>query len=73
MLNSDNPKSFWNKLKRMCNSRQQTLNDITKDQWVEHFEKLFKDGPNPENNTENIDDIEYDITEGELEDIVFNF
>ena len=72
VLNSDNPKSFWNKLKRMCNSRQQTLNDITKEQWVEHFEKLFKDRPNHENNTENIDDIEYDITEGELEDVVFN-
>ena len=72
VLNSDNPKSFWNKLKRMCNSRQQTLNDITKEQWVEHFEKLFKDRPNHENITENIDDIEYDITEGELEDIVFN-
>ena len=33
---------------------------------------MFKDRPNPENNTENIDDIEYDIIEGELEDIVFN-
>ena len=29
----NNQKSFWNKLKQLCNSRQQTKNSITKDRW----------------------------------------
>ena len=75
---SKNPKSFWNKLKKICNSRQQRQNNITKDQWKNHFEKLFNDNTRNEN-IDNIkhedeidDDFQYDVTENELEDIIFN-
>ena len=71
-----NSKSFWNKLKRLYNSRQQTQNNISKGQLKQHFEELFKDKPNQENNDETMqeldDDFLYDISEGELEDIIFN-
>ena len=74
MSSLSNPKSFWNKLKRLSNSQQQTPNGINKEQWVKHFEKLFQDRPNPESNDENqdLDNNQYDVTKGELEDIVFN-
>ena len=69
---SKNPKSFWNKLKKICNSRQQRQNNITKDQWKNHFEKLFNANTRNEN-IDNImhedeidDDFQYDVTENEL-------
>ena len=75
---SKNPKSFWNKFKNICNSRHQRQNNITKDQWKNHFEKLFNDKTRNEN-IDNImhedeieDDFQYDLTENELEDIIFN-
>ena len=70
-------------MKRLTNSRSQSVNTISKAQWQEHFENLFK-SRNIENNEEvNIDleadnrdnsaaEIEYNITENELEDYIFN-
>ena len=75
---SKNPKSFWNKLKNICNSRHQRQNNITKDQWKSHFEKLFNDNTRNENidnimHEDEIEDVfQYDLTENELEDIIFN-
>ena len=64
-------------MKNICNSRQRQ-NNITKDQWKKHFEKLFNDNARNEN-IDNImhedeieDDLQYDLTENELEDIIFN-
>ena len=75
---SKNPKSFWNKLKNICNSRHQRQKNITKDQRKNHLEKLFNDNTRNEN-IDNImredeieDDFQYDFTEKELEDIIFN-
>ena len=61
------PKSFWNKLKRLTDSRNRGGNTISKAQWQEHFEKLSKSN-NIGNSEINIfieddhDEIEYDIT-----------
>ena len=69
-----NPKSFWNKLKRLAGAST-THNNISKEQWKAHFEMLFA-SQEFERDTANdnaIDDnIEYNILDDELEDIVFN-
>ena len=71
------PKSFWNKLKNITGSRKQS-NNITKEQWKTHFETLFSNHEQNEGNEDNeltndsVIDIEYDITEDELENTIFN-
>ena len=61
----------------MTDSRYRSGNTISKAQWQDHFEKLFK-SRNVDDNEVNIDveddhdEIEYDITENELEDYIFN-
>ena len=71
------PKSFWNKFKNITGSRKQS-NNITKGQWKTHFETLFSNHEQNEGNEDNeltldsVIDIEYDITEDELEDTIFN-
>ena len=83
VANYASPKSFWNKLKRLTNSRTHSGNSISKAQWQEHFENLFKsrniandEGINMDIEADNDDvnaaEIEYDITENELEDYIFN-
>lgn len=69
-----NPKSFWNKLKNLTGPGKQR-NNITKDQWKTHFESLFAGGELDEdinNQYDSDDDVIYDATENELEDIIFN-
>ena len=75
VANSENPKSFWNKLNRICNTRPQRANNITKQQWSDHFESLFKENNiTDESYQDEIEhnDINYDIEESELEDVIFN-
>ena len=78
LSNSNSPKSVWNRLNRICNFRGQRPSNITKQQWKNHFESLFKDKSNEEGMDETIqsedehDNTSYDIIEDELEDIVFN-
>ena len=70
-------------MKRLTNSRIQSGNSISKGQWQEHCENLFKsrniannEGVNMDIEADNDDvnaaEIEYDITENELEDYIFN-
>ena len=50
-------------------------NNISKDKWKTHFESLFSNNIQNDDNEHTDDvaiDIEYDITENELEDIIFN-
>ena len=71
---SSSPKSFWNKLKNITGSRRKS-NNISKDKWKTHFESLFSNNIQNDDNEHTDDvaiDIEYDITENELEDIIFN-
>ena len=69
---SKNPKSFWNKLKKICDSRQQRPNTMTKVQWQNHFETLLQDNTRNDNvddiiQTDNIDEeIQYGVTEDEF-------
>lgn len=61
----------------MYNTRQQTANNITKEQWKQYFDGLFKDKHDDENIDEysmpkDYDDTMHDITEGELGDIILN-
>ena len=67
---SKHPTSFRNKLKKMCNSSQQSQNNITKERWQNHFEKLFQDNTRSENVDDiiQIDDIDADIQYGVTED-----
>ena len=75
VADSNNPKSFWNKLKKLCNDRQQLPNNITIEQWKQHFETLFTEKMTnysvDENKIEN-DDVIFDVTLDELEYIIFN-
>ena len=67
-----NPKSFWNKLKRLAGAST-THNNISKEQWKAHFEMLFasQEFERDMANDNAIDDnIEYNILDDELEDIV---
>ena len=70
-------------MKRLTNSRTHSGNSISKAQWQEHFENLFKsrniandEGVNMDIQADNDDvnaaEIEYDITENELGDYIFN-
>ena len=71
----NNPKAFWSKVKKMLNKNDSTVNNITTEEWLDHFQKLL----NPENNNRinentnanNFLDNEIEV-EGEIEDYIFN-
>ena len=68
-------KSFWSKLKYMTGRKVRKINNITTEEWLEHFETLFNDGF--EIDTDNdIDGSDYDITldepNDEVEEHLFN-
>jgi hypothetical protein len=72
---TNNPKSFWTKLKRMTNRNEQSKdNIISTEEWLNHFQSLL----NPTNeivNDVNIDEnhINLDIeTDSEIEEHIFN-
>ena len=71
LSSSSSPKWFCNKLKNITGQ----TNNISKDKWKTHFESLFSNNAQNDDNEYTDDvviDIEYDISENELEDIIFN-
>ena len=65
-------KSFWSKLKYMTGRKVKQINNITTEQWLEHFEKLFNSGVELDANHENDFDITLDEPNDEVEDHLFN-
>ena len=73
-VNNDS-KSFWSKLKNMTNKKERQANNITTEQWLDHFESLFNDGNDIENDIgDDINelDIELDELSDEIEEHIFN-
>ena len=68
---SENPKSFWRKLKILSNKKATVKNNITLEQWREYFEKLFECDADPdEQNINNM--FEEEPVEDDIEDFIFN-
>ena len=67
----DDSKSFWSKLKALtCKNNQIRNSKITKQEWVDHFEKLFSG--TEADDTGIIDEIEIDEPNDEIEHLIFN-
>ena len=68
-------KSFWSKLKYMTGRKVRQINNITTEDWLEHFETLFNDGFEIDADND-IDGNDFDITLDEpndgVEDHLFN-
>ena len=72
----NDPKSFWKRVKDLVKTKTTNVNNISSDQWKEHFEKLFKFDDIQENDMDDIendnDNNNIDIDMDEIEEIVFN-
>ena len=73
IVNINDSKSFWSKLRAMTNRGRKVENNITTEEWVNHFEKLLNPVPENRNNDVNVM-IEIDVNEqmDEIEDFIFN-
>ena len=68
-------KSFWSKLKNVTNKKERLANSITTERWLDHFESLFNDGTDIENDIgDDINElnIELDEPSDEIEEHIFN-
>ena len=69
LMSSINDAKSWVKLKALTNkSKSKLSNNISKTEWLIHFENLFA---NPDNN-EAYEDIEIDEPDNEIEELIFN-
>ena len=68
-------KLFWSKIKYMTGRKVRQINNITTEEWLEHFETLFNDGFEIDADND-IDGNDFDITldepNDEVEDHLFN-
>jgi hypothetical protein len=73
IIKINNSKSFWSRLKSLTTRRREVENNITTEEWMNHFDKLL----NPETediNEENREliDIDFDDPVDDIEDFLFN-
>ena len=66
----DNPKSFWKRIKLFTKSKP-VENDITREDWKKHFEKLFQIPDNDKADDE-ISTISENVYIDEREDYIFS-
>ena len=71
MASIDDLKSFWSKLKSLTSkSCQVNLSKLTKQEWLNHFEKLFSS--DSLDDPELLRNIEVDEPDDEIEYLIFN-
>ena len=65
--NLNNPKEFWKEVKKSCNIKKKNSvsNQITSEQWLNHFRKLFT--PSSENRGENLNFAELETSVDSLD------
>ena len=69
----NNPNSFWKKVKNIVKSKRSNDNNISNDDWKNHFASLFSYDELNENANFNVDEENgLDINFDEVEEIVFN-
>ncbi|MEW8542874.1 MAG: reverse transcriptase family protein, partial [Candidatus Thiodiazotropha sp.] len=70
---SNNPKSFWKKVKCLKNVKRSPSANISNDEWKRHFEQLFSldEIPNDSLVDESLDD-DLNINLDEIQDSIFN-
>ena len=67
----DDSKSFWSKLKSLTSKTNQAkITNISKQDWLNHFENLFSS--DSLDNSDIIEDIEIEGSDDEIEHLIFN-
>ena len=71
LSSKDDSKLFWSKLKSFTIKTNQIKNsNISQQEWLKHFEKLFSS--NNLDNSDILDDIEIEEPDDEIEHLIFN-